>query len=293
MTWKKSTYSTFIFFFWGLIAYAQKPHLQFLQDSLGIGKTAEVSLSFAHPSNQDVFFAKSPELFSPFQLLSVNPTETRTNGDISVDSVLYTIKSFEINTFQTLRLPIWQIIDGDSIRVFSNFDTLFFDAQIPDSLLSTAEFKIRTNFIPSSSKINYPLILRWFLGIVLFVAFFVLFLRMPLERLFLKWKFRRRHYKFTQQFRKSMKTAEELPSSMDLWKNHMEWLDDKPYTTLSTSEITKQSGDERLGEALKEIDGAIYGGIASDRILMALQLLYNEALEKYKTKRQNYYKSLK
>jgi hypothetical protein len=165
-------------------------------------------------------------------------------------------------------------------------------SKIPDSLLATAEYRMKTNYIASMSKLNYPLIFRWVLGTIGLAAFFFIFLRKPLERVLLKWRFRKRHYRFTQQFRKSMKSAEDLPASMELWKNHMEWLDDKPYATLSTSEITKQSGDQRLGEALKEIDGAIYGGLQSDRILIALQILYNEALDKFQIKRKNYYKSL-
>ncbi|SOE21643.1 hypothetical protein SAMN06298216_2100 [Spirosomataceae bacterium TFI 002] len=275
------------------IAFAQKPKLTFLQDSIGLGKVALVSMTYTHGADLDVFFAQSPDLFKPFELVGVEALETKTTGGQSTDSVIYSVKTFEVNPIQTLQLPIWQIIDGDSSRIMSNLDTLLLKFLIPDSLLATADFKTRSSYIPTKSKLNYPLLLRWLIGLFSFVAFFFLFLKRPLERLLLKWRFRQKHYRFTQQFRKAMKTAEELPASLDLWKKHMEWLDDRPYTTLSTSEITKQSGDERLGEALKEIDGAIYGGIVSDRILIALQILHNYALDKFQIKRRNYYKSLK
>lgn len=289
---KKNIYKLLIFCICWQMARGQNPQLRFFQDSVGLGKATMVSMSFSHPADRDVFFAQSPEFFVPFELVEVNALETQTEDGISTDSVIYTIKTFDVKAIQTLQLPVWEIIDGDSVRILSNIDTLLLKFQIPDSLLAFAEFKTRNNYIPTSSKLNYPLILRWTLGFLGLVALFFIFLKRPLERLWLKWQFRRKHYRFTQQFRKSMKSAEDLPASMELWKKHMEWLDDKPYATLSTSEITKQSGDERLGEALKEIDGAIYGGLQSDRILIALQILYNEALDKFQIKRCNYYKSL-
>lgn len=293
MLGKRLTYHLLFFCLSFQIALGQqRPQLRFLQDSVGIGKLTQVSLSFSHPSDRDVFFAQSPQFFLPFELVEVIALETKTEEGISKDSVIYSIKTFEVGAIQTLSLPVWEIIEGDSVRLMSNMDTLFLKFQIPDSLLASAVFKTRANYIPTTSKLNYPLIFRWTLGFLGLVAFFFVFLKRPLERQLLKWRFRRKHYRFTQQFRKSMKSAEDLPASMELWKKHMEWLDDKPYSTLSTSEITKQSGDERLGEALKEIDGAIYGGLQSDRILIALQILYNEALEKFQIKRTNYYKSL-
>jgi hypothetical protein len=273
--------------------FSQAPSLKFVQDTTSIGKEIKVSLSFSHPYDQDVFFPKSEQYFNKYILIESEPIETKTVKNISLDSVVYTLKTFEINDVQTLQLPVWQVVDGDSVALLSNVDTIYLKSQILDSLLSAAEYRKRLDLVPSSQKFNYALVLRWFSILLGIVVFFFLFLKRPLEREWLKWKFRQKHAQFTQQFRKSMKSAEDISSSMALWKSHMEWLDQKPYTTLSTSEITIRSGDERLGEALREIDSAMYGGQTSDRILIALQILYNEALEKYRTKRKNYYKSLK
>lgn len=282
-----------VILFWTSIASGQEaPQLNFLQDSIAIGKPFSLSLTYKHPKDQDVFFPKSPNLFTGFELIQVIPLETNTSHEISTDSVIYTLKSFEVNGVQTLQLPLWQILNGDSLQLMSNVDTVFMKSNIADSLLAKAEFKFRQGLIPNTQKINYSLIFRWFLIVLGSVAFFLLFLRKPIERQYRKWKFNKRHYDFTQQFRKSMKAAENLPNSVELWKKHMEWLDGKPYTTLSSSEITKQSGDERLGEALKEIDASIYGGQNSERLLLALQILYDQALEKFKLKKSTYYKSL-
>jgi hypothetical protein len=67
----------------------------------------------------------------------------------------------------------------------------------------------------------------------------------------------------------------------------------KPYSTMTTSEISKTLENERLEDALKEFDLAIYGGVLSDQIPFAFNILFDFASDSYKKQRRIYKDFLK
>ena len=80
--------------------------------------------------------------------------------------------------------------------------------------------------------------------------------------------------------------ADNLGKALVLWKKHLQWLSKKPYSSYTTKEIIDQLPNERLEEALRGVDSAIYGGILSTQMPFAMNVLQEKAIEIYKNRRQ-------
>ncbi len=277
-------------------ASAQKPSLKFKMDSITIGHGIETSLSFRHASDQEVFFPDKQFDFHPFELLDMEYFTTDTKDSISLDSVKYILKSFDITKVQKLKLPVWVLSGGDSIRLFSNTDSVILKELIPDSLLTQGRLKKMESMIPMKKEINYPLIIKWLIGFLLiFSLVYFVFGNTIISQLKLI-GFNRRQKNFNVRFKKLMRgefSTENLTNAVVLWKNQMEFLDSKPYTSMSSSEIMDLSDNENIGNALKELDQAVYGGMSDLNLPLALQILYAGANDIFRKKRRTLYKRLK
>lgn len=271
----------------------ENPILSASNKEIVLGKAFELSLSWKHAADLDVFFPRDKSHFYPYMLIGLKPLETVTENGISKDEVVYQLMTFEVEPEQTISLPVWYIENGDSLRLVSNVDTLLYTSIIADSLLSTSDFQWTPEWL-KAKKGNYNWTwLKWLSITLLILGIMVFVMRKTIERKYLTWQFSRKQQDFALKFRRSMKDAEDLSTSVALWKEHMEWLDKIPYTTLSSSEITLRTKNERLGEALKKVDAAIYGGEESEQLLLALQILYNESTNTFRLRKKEFIKSLK
>ncbi len=274
-------------------AIAQKPFLQFEKDSIALGHPFKTSLSFRHASNADVFFPDSNFVFAGFDLVAMEYFPTKTTDSISLDSVVYTLKSFEVKNTQYLQLPVWLYLNGDSTQILSNKDSVFFKSQINDSNLAIEPYLRFEDFMPLSKEFNYPALLRN-LSFLIIIGLIIYFLfGKTIKNYLARYRFNRKHKIFTQKFKTLLRSdyaTKNLNDAVILWKNHMEWLDQKPYTSMSTSEIKEVSNHENLAGALKEIDKAVYGGIAEGNLSLALQILYNNANEAFRKKKRILYR---
>ena len=76
-----------------------------------------------------------------------------------------------------------------------------------------------------------------------------------------------------------------LEKALVLWKKYMERLERKPFSSFTTKEIIDTLPDDRLAEALKAIDMAIYGGANANRAMDSLETLKNIANRSYLRRR--------
>jgi hypothetical protein len=77
----------------------------FLSDSLKIGEETAFYLSSRYPSEFTVLFPDSTYSFAPFEYSRKVYFPTRTKNGQSVDSTVYYLSTFEIDSIQTLSLP--------------------------------------------------------------------------------------------------------------------------------------------------------------------------------------------
>lgn len=141
--------------------FAQKPKGVFLQDSLSVGKPISFSLSYWHHPSQDVFFPDSTYDFSPFRFVSETFITTKTLGGRSLDSVVYSLVSYEIDSIQRLRLPVFILREGDSLKLFGEADSVFFKEMVKDEDLESDGLMANLRYSEVQTDIDYPKILYY------------------------------------------------------------------------------------------------------------------------------------
>lgn len=266
-----------------------KPVGQFMEDSLKIGEPINYALSVRYPTSRQVLFPDSVFNYQPFEFLSKQYFPTRIEGDIAIDSAIYTLTSFEIDKVQQLGLPIYVATSKDSIAIRATADSVFLQELIPivnDSL----ELKANTEYFEVPFAINYPYIT---IGIAVFIVILVViyfaFGKTIRKNLKLR-KLRKEYEKFSQQFESSInqvrtKVDPKLSEQcVGIWKSYMEKLEEKPYTKLTTRELANTGISQDILGTLKDIDRNIYGSKDVKDIHRNFEQLEDYTLERYQEK---------
>jgi hypothetical protein len=241
----------------------------FLVDSIKIGEPAPYYLSARYPSDQTVLFPDSTHTFTPFEYESKEYFLTRTTGGISADSAVYFLTTFEVERVQYLQLPVYVVIDRDSIIVTSQADSLLitqFVAQVPDTI-ATPELPLKMNTTYQKVFYNFNV---WLLviiaGVLIAIAVIVwLVFGKRIRRYFLMKRMQKNHASFLNAYNtwlaqlKTTVSSHVTESALFTWKRYMEQLDAKPYTKLTTRETQRLIPEPSVAEHLHRIDKAIYG----------------------------------
>jgi hypothetical protein len=247
----------------------------FSADSIKLGKPITFYLSAKYPQASNVLFPDSSFSFAPFEFQKKNFVATQTKDGFSYDSVAYTLATFEIDSIQTLKLPIFVVHPKDCTIVFSETDKVFFDKTVknlPDSVqLEKVPLKTNTNYFNVSWLLNYPL-LSIIIGalIVLLIVGWIIFGK-RIRKYFKVKKLNKNYLSFVEQFNSSIEKAQSNFSSQSteaallVWKKYLEDLLDKPYTKYTTKEIREKENDSRLGESLGAVDKMIYANVQGDK----------------------------
>lgn len=263
-----------------------------MTDTIRVGKPFLYSLSYRHDPAQEVFFPDTTFNFSPFQVLSQEYFITQTDERGSLDSTVYRLVSFEVTPVQPLSLPVFVLNNNDCTAVYAAPDTVFIrllpEVMQNDSLVLQADTKV----VPLRRQFNYAV----FLGVVAAVAglsllIYWLFGR-SISRQWQMFQLQRRHREFVRTFNRLNRNARERNSVSDaekaviVWKKYLERVEEKPFATYTTREILDNIPDEPLADALKDIDGTIYGQVRSRNMDVSLQVLRTVALRSYRRRRR-------
>jgi len=268
--------------------YAQevKPYGYFLNDSIKIGESVPYSLSYKDKKNRSVIFPDSLYNFAPFELLDKAYFDTQSDSINSIDSAVYYLTTFEIDTVQSLALPVFVFTGADSIPLYSEKDSIILNqvvTQMPDSV----SLEETNAFIPVSRQFNYP---YWIIGLILFgvvtlVAFIIygkeIGKRIKLYRL--KKKLEKFQTEFDQEIENLNSETEKtkVESLLKFWKSYMESLEPLPYTKLTTKEIIQIQANSSLEETLKSIDRNIYSQIAVSALQNDFEFLKDYSIDRY------------
>jgi hypothetical protein len=276
------------------ISYAQKPIGRFQTDSIELGRPIDYSLSYHHNPSAEVFFPDTTYNFYPFEIIRRNIFQTLTTNGVSIDSVIYTLVTFEITKNQKLGLPIYVLSKRDCTMVYSLTDSVFLKEMIKTSV-DSLQLKTDTKLLVLSQQVNYPKILTYILGILgVVLTIYALFGRF-IRKQYTLFLFSRRHVDFLANYKKFTRSTLDdvtIGKTLVLWKKHLEWLEKRPYTSYTTKEIVSRLPSARLEDALREVDSAIYGGILSTQMPSAMNTLLDKATELYKNRREELAASL-
>ena len=245
-----------------------KVRAHFASDSVKLGNPILFYLTASYPQNTNIVFPDSTFSFSPFEFQKKKFVPTVTKDSISYDSVIYTLNTFEIDSIQSLKLPVFVIQEKDCTAVFSETAQVFFNRSVkslPDSVqLQKLPLKTNTNYFAVSWLFNYPLA-SIIIGvlIVLLIVSWIIFGKIIIRYYKIK-RLNKKHVLFMQQFDaevKKSKTAFSRDSTelaLVIWKKYLENLMDIPFTKYTTKEISQRESNTQLLKSLAAIDQMIY-----------------------------------
>ncbi|NOT77116.1 MAG: hypothetical protein HOP08_19500 [Cyclobacteriaceae bacterium] len=246
---------------------------RFESDSISVGKVIPYSLTARYSKAEQLIFPDSTFSFAPFEFSKKIFFPTKTTGDVSYDSVVYWLTTFEIDSIQKLRLPVFVIQQMDCVAVLSPFDSVrlnFRVAAMPDST-KAQNLPLKTNTIYQrvSWIFNYPVaaIITGILLLVVIVCWILFGKR--IRKYFAIKKLTREYNEFIARFNKSLDqlssefNGRKAEDALIIWKGYMEDLERYPYTKFTSREIIRRENDDQLGNALRSIDRGIYGGLSS------------------------------
>jgi hypothetical protein len=256
-------------------------------DSIELGRPIDFVLSYHHNPSAEIFFPDTTYNFYPFEIIRRNIFPTITRNNSSLDSVIYTLVTFNIEKNQKLSLPIYLLSKRDCTAIYSSTDSIFL-RELIKSPVDSLTLQSDTNLLPLRQQVNYPQIITYLFGILgIVLVIYALFGRL-IRKQYQLFLFSRKHKDFQANYKKIARATlndETIGKALVLWKKHLEWLEKRPYTSYTTKEIVSRLPNERLEEALREVDSAIYGGILSTQMPLAMNILLDNATELYKKRR--------
>jgi hypothetical protein len=258
-------------FLWGQSGEDVKVRGLFLTDSIKIGQPFPYSLSVEYPSDKNILFPDSTFAFTPFELAAKTFFPTYTANGISHDSAIYYFNSFEIDSVQSLRVPVFEVRGQDSTSVWTEEDQVWLRHMVTISTdsLDAANLPLKVNafYEPVMWLFNYPLasIVGGILIVGLVIAWLIFGKR--IKKYFKARRMRKSFDKYLQSFSDSidtLKSSYSIPGAektLGIWKKYLENLEDKPFTKYTSKEILKSSGADSLADPLTTVDRLLYAGV--------------------------------
>lgn len=253
----------------------------------------QYSLSFLHNPAQDVFFPDSTYDFTPFKFLKRDYYSTQTNAAGSLDSVVYTLVSFEVDSLQHLKLPVYVMNQKDCTAIYSALQSIRLRSLL-NAKSKQSGLQSNTTLVLLEDQINYPLyfiivIIAGIIGGLIYWLF-----GESLRRRLRQFQLWRRHLEFRGNFQRHLRGATDskqavanVERAVFLWKRYLERLEGKPYTTFTTKETVEQFSQSRqLEQALRETDAVVYGGVISPQTQESLRILRDLAVRTYIKQRE-------
>ena len=270
-SWQKIIVAAFVLVALSSQGQEVKVRGRFLTDSIKIGQPFPYALAAEYPSEKNILFPDSMFAFTPFELAGKRFFPTQTVDGISRDSVIYYFNSFEIDSVQSLRLPVFVLQAQDCTSVWTEADQVWLKHLVTistDSIeAANLPLKINAFYEPVAWLFNYPMasIVGGIAIVVLVVAWLVFGKR--IRKYFKVRSMRRSFEKYLQSFNDSLDSLKNSYSissaekTLSIWKKYLENLEDKPFTKYTSKEILKSSGHDSLAGPLSTVDRLLYAGV--------------------------------
>ena len=258
----------FIFFLFFIsfksIGQEIKVEANFIEDSIQIGNIVSYNLNVSYPNNIEVLLPDSNYNYSPFEYINKSYSSTINDSIYNYDEVTYKFTSFNLDSIQFLKLPVFIINSNDSLIMYSNKDSIFlmeFIKELSDSL----NLKSNTKFSFVDLAIDYPFLSKIISFLIIFTITFYLLFRKKINKYF-KTKYTKKEYntfinkieKLNDEIQKDFK-IEKIELFLLLWKRYNEKVSKYPYSSLTTSEIIHLGIVNDIKENLNSLDNTIYG----------------------------------
>lgn len=272
-----------VFFSGTTLLNAQVPVGRFQADKIKLGEPVRYTLVYRHNPSEEVIFPDSTFAFAPFEYLSHAYFPTVTSEGVSMDSAVYLLSLFELDSFPSLAIPVIIKENGEERWVEPAPDQIELShviEQMPDSV----SLRANTDLAPIRKRINYPM-LSILGGIMLVLAILgFIFFGKPIRKRFRLARMRHTYQRFIQQYDGLIYPSVQektIPQALALWKKYTGNLAELPLDTYTTKEMRAILGNEALYHDLRAIDVGIYAGRVDAQMQQHLAALKDFTHELY------------
>ncbi len=277
-----------------LIAQEIKPHGKFIQDSMVVGQPISFELQVTYPTSFTALFPDSTYDFAPFEWVSKTYKPSRIDSTWIMDKTTYQIRSFELDSLQALKLPVFLVDQsGDSTTIFTPLDTIRLVAKIK-TLPQKIELKESTDLFKIAYRLPYFYITIFAVALVFILLTCWLIFRKSIQRTIKIRRLTKRHLQFMEQYRtlrlniltnelKGQRTPDQTLELYNLWKSYMEGLEHIPYTKLTSKELLKISDNQMLIEIIRTIEKDIYSRVKNKKLYKSFEQLQKITVERFYT----------
>ena len=139
-------------------------------------------MKVTYPNNIE-FITDSNYNYAPFEYIDKLYLSMIDDSIFNYDEVTYKFTSFNLDSIQFLKLPVFIINSKDSLIMYSNTDSIFlmeFIKELSDSL----NVKSNTKFSFVDLAIDYPFLSKIISFIIIFIITFYLLFRKKIKRYF-------------------------------------------------------------------------------------------------------------
>ncbi|TXK45302.1 hypothetical protein FVR03_12725 [Pontibacter qinzhouensis] len=266
----------------------------FNRQTVKIGELVQYTLVHRHESSREVILPDSSYNFSPFELVQKNYFPTYTRSGISIDSAIYTLRTFETDSLQQLALPVYVLDGEDTLQVLAKPARVTLQ-QLVAQVQEPLTFKSETELLFVEERFNWPNLLLWIVAGVVFLSLIWFIFGQAILTKYKLYRLRKDHIYFASRYNSHVDRfvksgyGQSLEKAVSLWKNYLTKLERSAINSFTTKEIVMfYNDDEEVNTALRLCDRAIYGNMAEadPETGKALHMLRRFAKTRYKHQRE-------
>ena len=250
------------------------PQGRFLQATVVVGQPLDYELRYAHAPELEVVFPDSLARYSPFEYVDKTYYPTRTRLGISVDRAVYHLRTFRLDSVQTLALPVAVLQGPDTLLVApapSRVRLRRTAAALSPGTTALPALRQNLVLVPVAPLFNYPYWLASVLAGLLLAAGAAALFRQRLVRRYQAYKRRKNHGYFLAQFARHIerfelsRSATNVERAVVLWKNYLAGLENSALNSFTTREIVAYfENDNDVRRGLSTTDKVIYGNLQTE-----------------------------
>jgi len=243
----------------------------FLQDSAKLGERVGYVLKSSYPSELPIIFPDSTYDFGDFEFLDKQIFTSFTEDSITLDSAVYWISNFSLDSIQAFKIPVYEVLNYDSISHYPQPASLALTLtieEIPEELA----FEQNNSYLNIPQTFNYPYLIIGIVAVVILVVLAILLFGKGLIKRWKAYRERKKWNKFESQWESSMQQLinqpgiQEADELLGLWKNYLENLTEQPYKEWTSTEIAEHLNKPEIIKDFRKIELIIYANRVDDNI---------------------------
>lgn len=261
----------------------------FLQDSARLGERVGYVLKASYPSEMPLLFPDSTYRFGDFEYLGKQTFTSATADGVTLDSAVYWLSNFSLDSVQNYRIPVFEIVRYDSIHHVPEPAPLHLVLTI-DEIPEELSFRQNDSYQYIPPSFNYPYLIVGILVVVVLLIAGFYFFGEGLKKRWQVYREKRKFKRFVEDWELSMKQLvnnpqiQEADELLGLWKSYLENLTGLPFREWTATETAAFLQQPEVVTDFRKIELIIYANRVDNNIREAcenlLQISRNQLEEK-------------